>query len=328
MRNVKDADFGPHREVLGRDARVPQWHLETRELGKPAFLPVVLVKWSLFQAVCNGKRTLYLSGGANLVSLISFTPVRTPRMDCEFDLPSLIDRLVGADLKDGDVLVISSKFVAISEGRIVSLASVKPTGGARELAAKYGFPASLCELILRESDEIVGGVPGFLLAIRDGLITPNAGIDKSNIEHGRVVLYPRNPHQSAEFVRAILKFRRGAAVGVVISDSRLMPTRRGTTGVALACSGLEGIVDLRGKGDLFGNILRVTSQAIADDLGSAAQLIMGESDERMPIVLVRGLETLARGGEYGSRDFAISSEECVYMRSLGYKPKRKNRQLS
>lgn len=263
-----------------------------------------------------------------MVSLISFTPVRTPRMDCEFDLPSLIDRLIGADLKDGDVLVISSKFVAISEGRIVSLASVKPTGGARELAAKYGFSASLCELILRESDEVVGGVPGFLLAIRDGLITPNAGIDKSNIEHGRVVLYPRNPHQSAEFVRATLKFRRGAAVGVVISDSRLMPTRRGTTGVALACSGFEGIVDLRGKGDLFGNILRVTSQAIADDLGSAAQLIMGESDERMPIVLVRGLGTLARGGEYWSRDFAISSEECVYMRSLGYKPKRKNHQPS
>ncbi len=260
--------------------------------------------------------------------MISFTPVRTPRMDREFDLPSLIDGLVGADLKDGDVLVISSKFVAISEGRIVLLASVKPTRGARELAAKYGFSASLCELILRESDEIVGGVPGFLLAIRDGLVTPNAGIDKSNIEHGRVVLYPRNSQQSAEFVRATLKFRRGAAVGVVISDSRLMPTRKGTTGVALACSGLEGIVDLRGKGDLFGNILRVTSQAIADDLGSAAQLIMGESDERMPIVLVRGFGTLARGGEYGSRDFAISSEECVYMRSLGYKPKRKNRRFS
>jgi len=250
-------------------------------------------------------------------------------MNSEFDLSSLIDRLVGTRLKDGDLLVISSKFVAISEGRVVSLASVRPTPVARELASKYGFSASLCELILRESDEVVGGVRGFMLVIRDALITPNAGIDKSNIEHGRVVLYPRDPHQSAEFVRETLKFRRGANVGVVICDSRLMPTRRGTTGVALACSGLEGIVDLRGKSDLFGNTLRVTSQAIADDLASAAQLLMGESDEGVPIVVVRGLaEALIHSGEYGSRDFAISSEDCVYMRSWGYKPKRKSRRSS
>ncbi len=241
-------------------------------------------------------------------------------MDSDFNLPALIDRLVGDDLRDGDVLVISSKFVAISEGRIVSLSSVIPTSEAREAAARYGFSPELCELVLRESDEVVGGVPGFILAVKNGLLTPNAGIDKSNIQHGRVVLYPRNPHQSAEFVREGLKFRRGAALGVVISDSRLMPMRRGTVGVALASSGIEGILDLRGKGDLFGNILRVTSQAIADDLCSAAQLLMGEADERTPIVLIRGVgENLLRGGEFEPRDFAISSEECVYMRSLGYK---------
>jgi len=261
--------------------------------------------------------------------LISLAPVRTPRMDSEFDLPALTDGLVGDDVRDGDVLVVSSKFVAISEGRIVSLSSVLPRAEAREVAAKYGFSPQLCELILRESDEVIGGVPGFVLAVKSGLLTPNAGIDKSNIEHGRVVLYPRSPHQSAEFLREALKFRRGTALGVVISDSRLMPMRRGTVGVALACSGLEGILDLRGKGDLFGNILRVTSQAIADDLSSAAQLLMGESDERTPIVLVRGVsETLLRGREYESRDFAISNEECVYMRSLGYKAKRRNRRFS
>ena len=133
--------------------------------------------------------------------------------------------------------------------------------------------------MIRESDEIVGGVVGFILASRDGLLSPNAGIDKSNIDHGKVVLYPRNALESASSIVEAMEYRRGVEVGVVVSDSRLMPTRRGTTGVALAAAGIEAVVDLRGKDDLFGNMLRVTSQAIADDLCSAAQLVMGESDE-------------------------------------------------
>src|SRR5437899_10792335 len=96
-------------------------------------------------------------------------------MDSEFDLPALTDRLVGDDLRDGDVLVVSSKFVAISEGRIVSLSSVLPRAEAREVAAKYGFSPQLCELILRESDEIIGGVPGFVAADTSSVPTPAAG---------------------------------------------------------------------------------------------------------------------------------------------------------
>jgi F420-0:gamma-glutamyl ligase len=102
-----------------------------------------------------------------------------------------------------------------------------------------------------------------------------------------------------------------------------MPTRRGTTGVALAAAGLEAVVDLRGKEDLFGNILRVTSQAIADDLCSAAQLIMGESDEATPFVLVRGVkDSLIGKAKYPAQSFAVRADQCVYMRSLGYSAKR------
>jgi coenzyme F420-0:L-glutamate ligase len=235
----------------------------------------------------------------------------------------MITGSLGSVLREGDVLVLSSKFLAISEGRVVTLCSVSVSSKAKELAARYRMDPRLCELVVRESDEVIGGVPGFLLTNRDGLLTPNAGIDKSNVMRGWVVLYPRRPEALAERIRESVKFACGVSVGVVICDSRLSPTRRGTTGVALAASGLEAILDLRGKRDLFGNVLKVTSQGIADDLSSAAELLMGESDERVPMVIVRGLrKELLRKTEYPPKRFSIPMEECVYLRSLGYSGRR------
>ena len=216
-------------------------------------------------------------------------------------------------------MVISSKFVAVSEGRVVRLSSVRAENKAKRLAVKNRMDERLCELVLRESDEIVGGIPGFVLASKDGLLTPNAGIDKSNVKHGSVVLYPRRPELSAWRIREALKFSRGVSVGVVICDSRLSPTRRGTTGVAVASSGIEAVLDMRGRKDLFGNVLKVTSQSVADDLSSAAEILMGESDEATPIVLARGLNRkLLKNAEYGGRKFSIPMDEDVYLRSLHY----------
>ena len=255
--------------------------------------------------------------------VIQLWPVKTERRSAPFSLVDLLDEIAGRDLRTGDVLVISSKFVAISEGRVVELESVVPSDYAVELSSRHNIPAQLCELIVRESDEVLGGVVGFILASKDGMLSPNAGIDRSNIEPGRAVLYPRNPLESARAVVESMEFRRGIRIAAVICDSRLMPTRKGTTGVALASSGLEAVLDLRGKEDLFGNILRVTSQAIADDLCSAAQLVMGESDEAAPFVVIRGLdEGLIKGSEYPTGRFAVKPDQCVYMRSLGYRPRR------
>lgn len=249
---------------------------------------------------------------------ISFTPVRTPRKSVPFALGELVDRAVGGRLVDGDILVVSSKFMAVSEGRVVDLGTVVPGEDALSQSKRLGMPPELCELVIRESDEVIGGVSGFLLALREGLLTPNAGIDKSNVEHGNVVLYPRRPLESAVSLVEEMRFRRGVEVGVVVSDSRLMPTRRGTVGVALAAAGMEAIVDLRGRSDLFGNVLKVTSQAVADDLCSGAQVVMGEANESVPIVLVRGV-----GGSVGRRypmsSFSVDPEQCMYMRSLGYR---------
>ena len=201
--------------------------------------------------------------------------------------------------------------------------SVKVSLEADELATRYRIDRRLCELVIRESDEVMGGVPGFLLTSRDGLLTPNAGIDKSNVAHGMVVLHPRRPDVFAEWIVESVMFASGVSIGVVVCDSRLSPTRRGTTGVALAASGLEAILDLRGKSDLFGNVLKVTSQGIADDLSSAAELLMGESDEATPMVIVRGLKAkFLRRTEYPPRRFSVPMEECVYLRSLSYRDRR------
>jgi coenzyme F420-0:L-glutamate ligase/coenzyme F420-1:gamma-L-glutamate ligase len=255
--------------------------------------------------------------------MIQLWSIKTERRSAPFGLVDLLDEIAGRDLRSGDVVVISSKFVAISEGRVVELGSVVPSNYAVELSARHNIPPQLCELIVRESDEILGGVVGFILASKEGMLSPNAGIDRSNIEPGRAVLYPRNPLESAAAVVESMEFRRGIRIAVVICDSRLMPTRKGTTGVALASSGLEAVVDLRGKEDLFGNILRVTSQAIADDLCSAAQLVMGESDEAAPFVVIRGLDdSLIKESQYPTGRFAVKSDQCVYMRSLGYRSKR------
>ena len=251
--------------------------------------------------------------------MLTLTPVLVRPKSSKFDIVSLIEERLGGRLRDGDVLVISSKFLAVSEGRVVKLGSVRAGRRAKQLAADYRMDERLCELVLRESDEIVGGIPGFLLASKNGLLTPNAGIDKSNVKHGSVVLYPRRPEVSAWRIREALKLSRGVSVVVVICDSRLSPTRRGTTGVAVASSGIEAVLDMRGRKDLFGNVLKVTSQSVADDLSSAAEILMGESDEATPIVLVRGLSRrLLRNAEYGGRRFSIPIVEDVYMRSLGY----------
>ena len=254
--------------------------------------------------------------------MLTLAPVVVRPKSSRFDIVELIDERLGSRLKDGDLLVISSKFVAVSEGRVVKLGSVRAGERAKELAAKYRMDVRLCELVLRESDEVVGGIPGFILASKDGLLTPNAGIDKSNVRHGTVVLYPRRPELSAWRIREALRFSRGISIGVVICDSRLSPTRRGTTGVAVASSGVDAVLDMRGRTDLFGNVLKVTAQGVADDLSSAAEILMGESDESTPIVLIRGLKRdLLKNTEYGGRRFAIPMNECVFLRSLGYSGK-------
>jgi coenzyme F420-0:L-glutamate ligase/coenzyme F420-1:gamma-L-glutamate ligase len=203
----------------------------------------------------------------------------------------------------------------MSEGRIVKLDSVRPSAKARRLAKKFKMDARLSELVLQESDLIVGGIPGFVLSTRKGMIAPNAGIDKSNVPPGHVILYPKNPFASADALRKRF-LDSGIKLGVIFSDSRLMPTRKGTTGIAIACSGFEPVQDDRGKKDLFGNTLRVTFRAVADSLATVGVATMGESSESIPAVVVRDFPVTWTERRLSWRDMAVPPSKDIYLKGV------------
>ncbi len=247
-------------------------------------------------------------------------PVEAPVRDAAFDLTTtLIDALASADVapQTGDVLAVSSKYTAISEGRVVALADVAVSPEAEALAERYHMLPRMAQLVLQEADHIFGGIPlGFLLTAKDGIISPNAGLDRSNIPSGYVVLFPRHPYASAERVRQALQAHYGVRLGVILTDSWLMPGRWGTTGVALATAGFYPVQDERGKADLFGNPMAVTQRGIADTICAAAQLVMGERDEATPLAVVRNSGVQLTDAPLSAEDVAIPWQMCIYVESL------------
>jgi coenzyme F420-0:L-glutamate ligase len=155
-----------------------------------------------------------------------------------------------------------------------------------------------------------------LLAVKNGMMAPNAGIDKSNAPPGFVILYPAEPFNSAERLRRKFLVNLGIKIGVVIADSRLMPTRIGTIGVAIASAGIEPVEDQRGKRDLFGNILKVTFKAVADSLASIGVAVMGESDESIPVVVIRGAKIVTTNRKLSSYDMVVDAAQDIYIRGL------------
>lgn len=246
-------------------------------------------------------------------------PVEAPVQQGAFDLYStLIDAVQasGEALQDGDVLAISSKYTAISEGRIVSMTDVQVTPEAHEMAQRYHMNPVIVQLVMQEADHIFGGIHGFLLTFKDGILSPNAGLDRSNIPNGYVVLFPKHPYQKAAEIRRELRARLGVNVGVILTDSWLMPGRLGTSGVALATAGFKPVQDERGKADLFGNPMQVTQRGIADSICVCAQMVMGERDEATPIAIVRNTEVILTDDEITVEDVAIPWEMCIYVESL------------
>ena len=212
--------------------------------------------------------------------------------------------------EEGDVLVIAETAIATAEGNIARLDAITPSAEARRLAADYRMDPRLVEAVLEESDEIIGGIPGFLLCMKNGTLLPNAGIDGSNAPPGTVVRLPKDPDGSAERIRVGIEQRCGVKVGVIIADSRTHAMRLGCSGVAIGCSGIEAVRDERGRCDLYGRRLEVTQSAIADNIASACELVMGEADECIPAAVIRGLGlelSNTRGVE------SIAASECLFM---------------
>lgn len=192
-------------------------------------------------------------------------------------------------LADGDVLVVTQKIVSKAEGRIVDPAQIEPSAFAQAIAAQGAKDAAYYEVVLRESRRIVKMDRGVLIVeTRHGLICANAGVDESNVAGGHVVtLLPLDPDGSAAALRAALRERAGVDVAVIISDTFGRPWREGQINVAIGVAGMAPLADYAGQQDGYGYTLRASVIAVADELASAAELVMGKIDA-VPAAIVRG----------------------------------------
>jgi coenzyme F420-0:L-glutamate ligase / coenzyme F420-1:gamma-L-glutamate ligase len=239
----------------------------------------------------------------NPIEIIPLTgiPLIQPGDDLARLLGDAIDRAGG--LRARDALVIAQKIVSKAEGRYADLDQITPSPRAIEIAPQCAKDPRLIEVILSESVEIVRLRPGLIITRhRLGFVSANAGIDRSNVAPegiDRVLLLPLDPDRSAACIRSALRDRCGIDPAVIIADSHGRPHRIGTVGVAIGLSGLPGVEDWRGRKDLFGYTLQHTEVGLADQIASAATLLLGQAAESIPAVIVRGVPFEPREGSAG-----------------------------
>lgn len=245
-------------------------------------------------------------------------PLKTPILEEKCDLFEAIQNALKKNqekIHNGDILVISSKIVALSQGRIVEIKKIRPSRRALSLQkipyATGKEDPSFIELILRESDKVFPGK--MLTTIKDGILIPAAGIDRSNIPPGFAILWPKDAWKMARQLKEKLcrKFRI-KKLGLVICDSHCQPLRWGTTGLALAWAGFFGVEDARGQKDIFGKKLQLTRKAVADNLASSALLVMGETDEKIPFAIVRGAPVKFTNRQQKRREIFVKPDECIF----------------
>lgn len=254
---------------------------------------------------------------------LTVIPLLADRRESEFDVFDVLLETLGknnTELQEGDVIVISTKYISNSQGRIIELEKIKASEQGIKISKKYQLKPEIAEIIVRESDKIFGGIGGFVITSSDNIMAPNAGIDKSNARKGKAILYPTDPYLTAEQIRRKIFLKYFIHVGIILADSRLMPARIGTSGVAVACAGIEPVLDMRAKRDLDGNPLKVTFQAVVDNLATIANHKMGEGAESKPFAIVRNSEAKLTDRKISPSETAISPDQCVYVRGLSNPP--------
>lgn len=203
----------------------------------------------------------------------------------------ILNALKDMDLKiqDNDILVIAETAVAKAEGCAIELEKLTPSLEAEEMAHKTGKSPELVEAIIQESDELIKVGPDFIISeTKHGFVCANAGIDESNVDEGLATPIPENPDRSASIIGEKIKNRTGKEIVVIISDTQGRAFREGAIGVAIGISGMDPLWDRSGEKDLYGRELKTTAIAVADELASAASVVMGQADEGIPVVLIRG----------------------------------------
>ncbi|MEM2251073.1 MAG: coenzyme F420-0:L-glutamate ligase [Candidatus Hadarchaeales archaeon] len=222
---------------------------------------------------------------------MEFLPLRNfPIVKPGDNLPKLIVETVeknNVSLEEGDIIVVCQSIVSKSEGRIVNLKKVKPSRLSVALAKKLGKDPREVEVILSESSEIIKIAHVIISRTKHGFVCANAGVDRSNAPPNCVTLLPENPDESAKKIRDFIRKKLGVNVGVIITDTQGRTFRLGCVGVAIGVAGVKVLDDLRGKKDIYGKKLVSTITSPADAIAAAAVLMMGEADEKTPVVIVR-----------------------------------------
>jgi coenzyme F420-0:L-glutamate ligase/coenzyme F420-1:gamma-L-glutamate ligase len=239
-----------------------------------------------------------------------------PRVNSGDKIGKIISRCVSEDgipLSEGDVIVVAQTIVSRSEGAIVKLDGVNPSDEALGYADVTGKDPRLVEVVLEESNSVLYAGPGFMVCeTRNGSVCANAGVDASNVDEGWVSTLPPCPDASAARIAGEIWEEMGLEVPVIISDSEGRPFRRGAVGVAVGIHGMEPVRALAGIEDYFGRPLQTTEIGLADMISSAASLVMGESGEGIPAVIVRGVELWPGSGIGG-----LLYEEDVFKEMIG-----------
>lgn len=207
----------------------------------------------------------------------------------EFILKALAD--MDVKLQENDILVIAETAIAKAEGNTINLNDLKPSLKALELADKTGKDPEVVESILHESNEIIKVGPDFIISeTRHGFVCANAGIDESNVNEGLATPIPKDPDESASSIRHGIKKSTDKDIRVIISDTQGRAFREGAVGVAIGISGLEPLWDRSGEKDLYNRELKTTAIAVADELAATASIVMGQANEGIPVVLIRGVD--------------------------------------
>jgi len=221
-----------------------------------------------------------------------------PLVDEGDDVAALILNAVSEDsieFENGDILVIAETIISKAEGNKILLESVEPSLKAVEIAEKTGKEPALVEAIILESNEIIAVGPDFIISeTKHGFVCANAGIDESNVEKGIATPIPENPDKSAEFIRKKIEKAVNKEIVVIISDTQGRAFREGAIGTAVGISGMDPLWDRKGEKDLYGRELQTTSIAVADELASTASILMGQADEGIPVVLIKGVNYVSK----------------------------------
>lgn len=226
-------------------------------------------------------------------------PLRSRLIKSEDDLLAAVEnslKQAKENIKNGDILIIASKVLAYSQGRLVFTKNKK----------------EFKELIRKEADKVLED-GDMTITLKNKVLIPNAGIDSSNTPKDYVILWPEDPFKSAQQIRQdLIKKYKLKNLGILISDSHCQPLRLGTSGIAIGWAGFEGVQDERGAKDLFGKKMQYTRMAVADNLASAANLLMGETNASIPFVIARDLDVEFTDKQFSEEDYFISPKKCIY----------------